>query len=95
MRAVETMICPIRRHGATHAGTATVKLERGALTFVASHVPATVCANCGEAYLDSSTTKQVMRMTEEAAASRAQVDVRAFRAASTAARPNHRPRCSG
>jgi len=75
------MICPICRHGETQPGTTTVTLERGALAFVASHVPAMVCANCGEAYLDSSTTKQVMRMTEEAAASRAQVDVRAFRAA--------------
>ena len=81
MRALDTMICPIRRHGETQPGTTTVTLERGALTFVAKHVPAMVCANVGEAYLDSSTTEQVMRMAEEAAASGGQVDVRAFRAA--------------
>jgi len=81
VRTVETMICPICRHGETQPGTTTVTLERGALTFVAKDVPAMVCANCGEVHLDSSTTEQVMRMAEEAAASGVQVDVRAFRAA--------------
>jgi len=75
------MMCPICRQGETRPGTTTVTLERGALTFVAKHVPAMVCANFGEAYLDSSTTEQVMRMAEGAASSRVQVDVRAFRAA--------------
>jgi len=78
------MTCPIRRHGETHAGTATVTLERGALTFVASHVPAMVCANRGEVHLDLhwSASEQMLRVAEEAAASGVQVDVRAFRAGS-------------
>ena len=75
------MMCPICRHGETQPGTTTVTLERGALTFVAKNVPAMVCANCGEEYLDSSTGEQVLRMAEEAAASGVRVDVRAFRAA--------------
>ena len=75
------MMCPICRQGETHPGTTTVTLERGELTFVAKNVPAMVCANCGEEYLDSSTTEQVLRMAEEAAASGVQVDIRAFRAA--------------
>ena len=81
MRAVDTMMRPIRRHGETYPGTTTVTPERGALTFVAKDVPAMVCANCGEDYLDSSTTEQARRMAEEAAASGVQVDVRAFRTA--------------
>jgi len=83
VRAVETMICPICRHGETQPGTTTVALERGALTFVAKDVPAMVCANCGEAYLDLrwSASEQMLRVAEEAAASGGQVDVRAFRAA--------------
>ena len=75
------MMCSICRQGETHPGTTTVTLERGELTFVAKHVPAMVCANCGEEYLDSSTTEQVLRMTEAAAASGVQVDICAFRAA--------------
>ena len=75
------MMCSVCRQGKTHPGTTTVTLERGDLTFVAKDVPAMVCANCGEEYLDSSTTEQVLRMAEEAAASGVQVDIRAFRAA--------------
>ena len=75
------MMCHICRQGETHTGTTTVTLERGELTFVAKDVPAIVCANCGEEYLDSATTEQVLRMAEEAAASGVQVDILAFRAA--------------
>jgi len=75
------MMCSICRHGETQPGTTTVTLQRDALTFVAKDVPAMVCANCGEEYLDASTTEQVLRMAEEAAAAGVQVDVRAFRAA--------------
>ena len=75
------MMCAICRQGETRPGTTTVTLERGDLTFVAKDVPAMVCANCGEEHIDSSTTEQVLRMAEEAAASGVQVDIRAFRAA--------------
>jgi len=75
------MMCSICRHGETQPGTTTVTLQRDALTFVAKDVPAMVCANCGEEHLDASTTEQVLRMAEEAAAAGVQVDVRAFRAA--------------
>ena len=75
------MMCSVCHRGETHPGTTTVTQERGELTFVATDVPAMVCANCGEEYLASSTTEQVLRMAEEAAASGVQVDIRAFRAA--------------
>ena len=75
------MMCSICHQGETQPGTATVTLKRGELTFVAKDVPALVCANGGEKNVDSSTTEQVFRMAEEAAASGVQVDIRAFRAA--------------
>ncbi len=75
------MMCPICRQGETREATTTVTLERDGLTFVAKDVPAMVCANCGEDYVDEQTTRQILRMAEEAAASGVQVDVRAFRAA--------------
>lgn len=75
------MMCPICRNGETRPGTTTVTLERGELTFVAKDVPAEVCANCGEEYLDEATTEKVMRMAEEAAASGVKVDIRTYRAA--------------
>ncbi len=69
------------RIGGAQPGATTVTPARGALTFVATHVPAMVCANCGEEHLDASATAQLLRLAEEAAASGVQVDVRAFRAA--------------
>jgi YgiT-type zinc finger domain-containing protein len=75
------MNCPICRKGETHPGTVTVTLERESLTFVVKHVPAAVCDNCGEEYLDESTVSQVLRMAEEAVASGVEVDIRAYRAA--------------
>jgi YgiT-type zinc finger domain-containing protein len=75
------MMCPICRQDETRPGSTTVTLKRGELTFVAKDVPAMVCANCGEEYLDPSTTEQVLRMAEEAAASGVQVQIRAFQAA--------------
>ena len=56
-------------------------LERGELTFVVKAVPAAVCQNCGEEYVDPQTTARVLAMAEEAAASGVQVDIRAFHAA--------------
>jgi hypothetical protein len=58
-----------------------VTLERGDLTFVVKDVPARVCANCGEEYVDADVTEQIMTMAESAAAAGVTVDVRTFRAA--------------
>jgi hypothetical protein len=43
-------------------------------------VPAQVCQNCGEAYVDDATTRLVLQKAEEAARSGVQVDVRQFAA---------------
>ncbi len=75
------MICSVRRNGETQPGTSTVTLERGELTFVVKCVPALVCANCGEEYLDSAITERVLSMAEEAAASGSLVDIRTYQAA--------------
>jgi YgiT-type zinc finger domain-containing protein len=75
------MTCPICRQGDTQPGTTTVTLERDELTFVVKEVPALVCANCGEEYLDSAISERVLCMAEEAAGSGVQVDIRAYKAA--------------
>ena len=46
------MNCMICNHERTQPGTVTVTLERGPTTLVFKNVPAQVCANCGEAYVD-------------------------------------------
>ena len=59
----------------------TVTLERGTVTLVVKGVPARVCANCGEEYVDGPTSERLLRAAEEAARAGVQVDVRQFAAA--------------
>lgn len=72
------MRCVICKQGETRPGTATVTLTRGPLTLVVKGVPAEVCGNCGEEYVDENTTKQLLETAEEAARAGVQVDVRQY-----------------
>ncbi len=75
------MICVICKKGKTRLGTATVALERENTTLVIKEVPAQVCANCGEEYVDEETTSDLLKTAEEAARAGVQVDVRQYTAA--------------
>lgn len=75
------MICVICKHGQTRPGSATVTLEREDTTLVIKGVPAQVCANCGEEYVDEDTTARLLRTAEEAVRNGVQVDVRQYAAA--------------
>ncbi|MEW6579568.1 MAG: type II toxin-antitoxin system MqsA family antitoxin [Chloroflexota bacterium] len=75
------MRCVICKHGDTAPATTTVTLERGGMTLVFKNVPAQVCENCGEAYLDEATTARLLATAEEAARAGVQVDVREYVAA--------------
>ena len=75
------MICVICKHGEIRPGTATVTLEREDTTLVIKGVPAQVCTNWGEEYVDEDTTSRLLRTAEEAARTGVQVDVRQYAAA--------------
>lgn len=75
------MKCVICKHGETHPATTTVTLERGGMTLVFKGVPAQVCQNCGEAYLDDATTAHLLAAADEAARAGVQVTVRDYVAA--------------
>ena len=75
------MKCTICKSGETAPGTATVTLERGGATVVFKAVPARVCQNCGEEYLDDRTTASLLHAAEDALAQGVQVDVRRYVAA--------------
>jgi YgiT-type zinc finger domain-containing protein len=74
------MHCVICKQGETHPGKATVTLERGGATVVIKGVPAMICDNCGEYYLDEAMTEQVLAMGEQALTQGAEVEVRRFAA---------------
>ena len=69
------MQCVICRHGTTQPGTFTVTLERGATVIVIKDVPAEVCSQCGEYYLDEKTTGYAMNMAEQAVQRHAEVEI--------------------
>lgn len=75
------MKCVICKHGETQPGTTTMTLERENTTVVFKHVPAEVCQNCGEAYLDAATTCHLLHIVEETARIGVQVGVRQYVAA--------------
>jgi len=75
------MKCVICKHGETEPGTTTMTLERDSLTLVVKGVPAQVCENCGEAYLDEETTRRLLETAETEAQAGAQVEVREYKAA--------------
>ena len=72
------MKCVICRHGETHPGKTTVTLERGGTTLVLKGVPAGICNNCGEAYVDEAIARQLLGSADEALKAGVQVDVREF-----------------
>ena len=75
------MNCGICKHGETQPGFVTVTLEREGMTLVFKGVPAQVCTNCGEAYVDETTTAQLLDDAEHAVKAGVHVEVRTFKAA--------------
>lgn len=75
------MKCVICKQGETRPGKTTVTLERDGLTIVIKNVPAQVCVNCGEEYVDDKTTSRLLKTAEEAARAGVQVDIREYIAA--------------
>jgi len=75
------MKCPICKVGDTHPGKATVTFERGQTTLVVKGVPASVCGNCAQEYLDEETTASLLQLAENAVQRGIQVEVRQYQAA--------------
>ena len=72
------MKCIICRQAEVIPGTTTVTRERGGLTLVVKDVPAQVCPNCGEAYLDEGVTAQLLQDAEVMVEAGTLVDVRRY-----------------
>jgi YgiT-type zinc finger domain-containing protein len=72
------MKCAICGHDEVRPGTVTMTLERGDATLVIKGVPARVCSNCGEAYLDEEVTASLLHSADAAVQSGVQVEVSAY-----------------
>ncbi len=75
------MKCVICKHGDTRPASTRVSLERDDTVLVVRRVPADVCDNCGEAYINAEAFDQLQRMLDEASGAGVQVEVREYAAA--------------
>jgi len=67
--------CVICKNGTTRKGKVTVTLERGQSIIAIKEVPAQVCQNCGEYYLDSEMAGEVLKRAEEASKKGVEIEV--------------------
>lgn len=74
------MRCVICKHGETRLGTATLTLYRDGTTLIMKGAPATICVNCGEEYVDGSTTARLLRTADEAARAGVELAVHEYEA---------------
>lgn len=72
------MRCVICKQTETQPGITTVTLERDAMTLAIKHVPAGVCPNCGEEYVEESVAAQLLAIVEQATSAGVQVDIRQY-----------------
>jgi hypothetical protein len=78
------MKCVICKQGETQSGTTTLTFVRrigpssSEVTIVLKGVPAQICSNCGEAYVDETTSAEALRIAEHAVRAGTPVEVREF-----------------
>jgi YgiT-type zinc finger domain-containing protein len=69
------MECVICKNGKTRKGKATVTLERKGTVVVIKEVPAQVCQNCGEYYLDENMAKEVLKRAEQSVKNGSEIEI--------------------
>ena len=69
------MKCVICKQGQTRNGMTTVTLARGQTTIVIKDVPAEICENCAEYYLNEEVTEKVQTLAERAVQNGAEIEV--------------------
>jgi YgiT-type zinc finger domain-containing protein len=75
------MKCVVCKHGETTPGKTTVVLQRGGATVMINDVPAKVCENCGEEYVDETVAEKVLAAAEASARAGVRVEIRDYVAA--------------
>jgi YgiT-type zinc finger domain-containing protein len=75
------MSCVVCKVGETQPGKAAVVLQRPGATVVINDVPAQVCANCGEEYVDEQVAEDVLISADAAARAGVKVEIRDYVAA--------------
>lgn len=74
------MKCTICKTGTTQPGITTVTLQRGNSVVVIRDVPAEICEDCGEYYLDEVTARRVYATAEQGFARHVEVEIQRYAA---------------
>ncbi len=69
------MKCVICKNGDTSSGRVNVVLQRNECTIIFKDVPADVCENCGEYYLNEDVTNEILVRSETAIKNGAEVEI--------------------
>jgi YgiT-type zinc finger domain-containing protein len=69
------MKCVICKNGDTSSGRVNVVLQRNECTIIFKDVPADVCENCGEYYLNEDVTNEILIRSETAIKNGAEVEI--------------------
>lgn len=72
------MNCPLCKMGMMKPGYTTVVLNRGDATVIFKHVPALVCDDCGEYFLDEITTKEIYQRADTSFESGQEISIATF-----------------
>ncbi len=74
------MKCVICKTGDTHPGTTTATLQRGRSVVIIRDVPALICEDCGEYYLDDTTAQRVYADAEQSFQRHVEVEIQSYHA---------------
>ena len=74
------MKCTICKTGHTHSGTTSVTLQRDNTVVVIRDVPAEICKDCGEYYLNETIARRVYADAEETAHRNVEVGIQRYAA---------------
>ena len=69
------MKCVICKTGETAPGYTTVIAQRSGTVLIIKEVPADVCQDCGEAYLDGNVARNIEKQVEEAVARHTEIEI--------------------
>ncbi|GAB6283995.1 MAG: hypothetical protein STSR0009_01940 [Methanoregula sp.] len=72
------MKCVICKHGDAKEGTTTVTFDRNGMTLVVKDIPARICTNCGEDYVNEPIAHENLTLAERMTKSGARVAVRRY-----------------
>lgn len=75
------MKCVICKQGHTEPGFTSVTLEKTSMLLIVKKVPAQVCTNCGESYIDDTVSQAILKIANVAFRSGVQLEVCSFQAA--------------